>query len=303
MRSGLALRRCAQHVSRQPPDHALYVDRHIFVLNKPSGLVCQLSHKNSGSDSPSRHLVHDLVPVFEALQNRFNLNERPYPVHRLDKRTTGALLVARTKQSAGTVSQAFRSHAIQKTYLSLVHDHKRILSVNSSGTVENRLGISSDGRVGITDAPEGKVAKTHWEVMATARLNDASVALLKLQPVTGLKHQLRIHCAKVLGAPILGDRVYGPGLPEHDADRVWQEHGCMALHASSISLPRYRKAGSHRKLVLTVGAPLPLVFGQACGRAGIPLDRDVLEGGVWVDGQTTENGQVPDLEGRWVWDL
>ncbi|KAG8680522.1 hypothetical protein FRC09_018172, partial [Ceratobasidium sp. 395] len=142
----------------------------------------------------------NLTDVLDDLTASLKLKERPFPIHRLDKPTTGALILARTPQFARSLSQQIKSHTLQKTYLALV---RRAFSPGTSGEVRQRLYIT-DGRV-CTDmiepsmyrnAPtEARETLTTWKCVRTS----GEISLLELGLCTGVKHQLRVVCASVLG--------------------------------------------------------------------------------------------------------
>ena len=207
----------------------LYRDADVIVLNKPAGLAVQ-----GGTGT-----AHHLDGLLDAL--RFDAADRPRLVHRLDKDTSGILLLARSASAAAALAAAFRDKAARKTYWAVVVG----LPVPRRGKIDMALA-KLPGRGGEKMAPEddGKPAVTYYSVIENAGDKASFIALL---PVTGRTHQLRAHCL-VLGAPILGDGKYGgtesqiPGAPN-----VRDLH----LHARSIALPHPRGG------VLQATAPLP----------------------------------------------
>ncbi|KAG8729858.1 hypothetical protein FRC10_003338, partial [Ceratobasidium sp. 414] len=218
------------------------------------------------------------------LTGLLKLKERPLPVHRLDKPTTGALILARTKQSAQTLSQQLRNRTIQKTYLALVH---RSFLPDDAGQLRQCLSIT-DGRVRpcITDAQtetvkpsvhrekptEVRETLTTWRCLGTSAPGLPAVSLLELGLCTGVKHQLRVIAASVLHAPIVGDDVYG--LKDH-ADSIFEDvpHR-LFLHSARVNITRYlrRPLSGRREYKLEVTALLPPDFVSTCNRLGIPVD-------------------------------
>ncbi|KAF8482798.1 pseudouridine synthase [Russula ochroleuca] len=288
----------------------LYKDRGVIVLNKPPGLVSQgtsstaASAKNDGPETTPPRTAFD--NVLDGLRRVYGLSTNPFPVHRLDKGTTGVLVLACTKALARELSRQFRTHAIEKTYLALVRGDARTFPVKS-GLIAAPLSFD-DGRVGVQAArgsysysgaqteeetdPGGKAARTAWEVLASSDV--APLSLVRLYPHTGLKHQLRVHMAHALGVPILGDALYGgvtayAGVPE----------GRLFLHSSSISFWRYRREGLRKRFRLTISAPLPVDFIKICRDMNLGLPKGVTEGGALVDGEHLEGGEIPGVEGRW----
>ena len=207
----------------------LYKDDDVLAINKPAGLAVQ------GGTGLDRHLD----AMLDALQ--FDAAERPRLVHRLDRDTSGVLLLARHVRAAAELAQAFRRKDCRKVYWAVVAGVPK----HSSGRIELALA-KLPGRAGERMAPDeaGKEAVTEYRVLDHA---GKQAAWLELRPLTGRTHQLRAHCA-AMGTPILGDRKYGgdaaflAGSP--DTRR-------LHLHARSIEL---RRAGGE---VLHVTAPPP----------------------------------------------
>jgi 23S rRNA pseudouridine955/2504/2580 synthase len=207
----------------------LYRDDDVIVLNKTAGLAVQ-----GGTGT-----VHHLDGLLDAL--RFDAAERPRLVHRLDKDTSGVLLLARNAPAAAALATAFRSKTARKVYWAIVVG----LPLPRQGKIDMALA-KLPGRGGEKMAPEddGKSAVTYYSVIENAGDKASFVALL---PITGRTHQLRAHCL-ALGTPILGDGKYGgAGSQIPGAPNVRLLH----LHARSISLPHPRGG------ILQATAPLP----------------------------------------------
>ncbi|MEO5374211.1 MAG: RluA family pseudouridine synthase [Alphaproteobacteria bacterium] len=208
----------------------LYRDDDVIAINKPPGLAVQ------GGTGTTRHLDG----MLDAL--RFGAPERPRLVHRLDRDTSGVLLLARHAAAAAELAAAFKDRAARKVYWALVAGVPK----TSEGRVSAPLA-KVPGRAGermMVDEDEGRPAVTEWRILNAA---GGRVAWLELRPLTGRTHQLRAHCA-LLGTPIVGDGKYGGAAAQvPGADLSRQLH----LHARLIELPR-RGQG-----VLRVVAPLP----------------------------------------------
>ncbi|KAA1473899.1 pseudouridine synthase [Dentipellis sp. KUC8613] len=277
----------------------LYLDRAVLVLNKPPGLVSQPTSADApGPRSTPPPKRSDFDKLLRALKRHLQLDDL-YPVHRLDKSTTGALLLARTKSAAQQLSQQFQSRTIGKSYLALVRGGAKTFP-EPRGSIDSFLRVN-DGRVSLStvDAPGSKPAQTDWELLATSR--KAPLSLLRLHLRTGLKHQLRIHTALTLKAPVLGDVLYSTAAPAPQISALTQiPHDRMFLHASHVSFFRYRKDGPSKRFRLGITAPLPDDFVRVCRDVGIPLDQDVVRGGVYVDGVRVPDGAVPEVDGLWI---
>lgn len=205
----------------------IFKDDNIIVLNKPSGLAVQ------GGTNTDRHIDG----MLEAL--KFENSEKPKLVHRIDKDTSGVLVLARNRRYAELLTKAFREHMLQKTYL--------VLAIGNLKNPEGEIKIALD-KVGEKMEPsdEGKKAVTRFKVLDTA---GEKFTLLTAEPLTGRTHQIRVHmeCA---GCPILGDNKYFGQLRKRFPELSSKLH----LHAYKIDLsPVYNKK-------LVVKAPLPDYF-------------------------------------------
>ncbi|MBN9085464.1 MAG: RluA family pseudouridine synthase [Reyranella sp.] len=195
----------------------IHRDDWVIALNKPSGLAVQ------GGSGTERH-VDGLLDGL-----RFGFDERPRLVHRLDKDTSGLLLVARTGQAAKRLSESFRDRETEKLYWAVVVG----VPPRAEGAIDLPLAKRPGARDLETmqvDHEEGQKALTHFRVLDRAA-NRA--ALLALWPRTGRTHQLRVHCAEI-GCPILGDRKYGG---EEALLSAVADSRRLHLHARRLVLP------------------------------------------------------------------
>jgi len=241
------------HVTRQVSagdeamlrDAVLHRDDAVIVLNKPPGLAVQ------GGSGTERHLDG----MLEALC--FGSEVRPRLVHRLDKETSGVLVLARTIAAAAFLTRAFREKTTRKIYWAIVVGLPKL----RQGRIDLPLA-KLPGREGErvrADAEEGKRAITYYHVAESV---GSQASWLALFPVTGRTHQLRAHCAAI-GTPILGDQKYGitavhlTGVP--DAKR-------LHLHARSLAIPH--PLGD----TLRVTAPLPRHMRRSWEFFGFPDD-------------------------------
>jgi 23S rRNA pseudouridine955/2504/2580 synthase len=189
----------------------LYEDDHIIALNKPSGLGTQ------GGTKTHQH-IDRLLQAFATSED-----DKPKLVHRLDKDTSGVLLVAKNRTMAERLGNMFKHREISKTYVALTLDVPR----TREDTVKLPLLRTSD-RV-IVDREEGKAAVTHYKTLS---FSGRTVGFVALRPETGRMHQLRVHLSHIK-SPILGDAKYG-GLvdtgpvAEAAAERLWLH--ALALH-------------------------------------------------------------------------
>jgi tRNA pseudouridine32 synthase/23S rRNA pseudouridine746 synthase len=208
-------------------ERVLFIDGEAIVIDKPAGLAV-----HPGSRTPQSledHLRH----------LRFGFRREPLPVHRLDRDTSGCLLLARNPKAHKSFQRAFEAKKVTKTYLAVLDG----VPEAEEGSVDMPLGKVSSAEEGWRMVPDeaGKAAVSHWRRLAV----NGGRALLLFSPETGRTHQLRVHAAAGLGIAIAGDPVYGAG------------KGPMLLHARSIRVERDRKPP------VEATAPLPPSFAYA----------------------------------------
>ena len=205
----------------------LFIDGEAIVIDKPAGLAV---HPGSRTKESLEDYLHHL---------RFGFRRLPQPVHRLDRDTSGCLLLGRNPKAAKAFQRAFEEKKVAKTYLAILDG----VPEAEAGTVAMALGKVSSAEEGwrMIDDPEGKAAVTHWRVVS---VRDGRAVVL-FEPETGRTHQIRVHAASGIGLPIAGDPVYGAG------------KGPMLLHALSL---RVERAG---KPPVEANAPLPPTFVNA----------------------------------------
>jgi 23S rRNA pseudouridine1911/1915/1917 synthase len=178
----------------------------LVVVNKPAGMVV-----HPGAGHPSGTLVNAMLgydPEIEGIGGE----ERPGVVHRLDKETSGLILLAKNERAHRWLQDQFRLRRVDKTYLALV-DGK---PPTPSGRVEAHIGRDPSHRKRMAIVPEsrGREAISEYKTVEPFRNH----TLLEFHPLTGRTHQIRLHCA-FLGCPIVGDEVYGRKKPSLDIDR------------------------------------------------------------------------------------
>jgi len=210
----------------------LFQDEHLVVINKPSGL---LVHKSM----IDRHEIYFAMKML-----RDQLGQWVYPVHRLDKPTSGVLLFALDSESAKLMSEQFKVHSIVKEYVAVVRGY-----TPQSGVIDHALKEKLD-KISDKDARQDKEAQeavTAFERVATIELNAAvgrystvRYSLVKLRPQTGRKHQLRRHM-KHISHHILGDTKYGRGEHNKFVRQKYNMHRLL-LHCSALEVEHpYKK--------------------------------------------------------------
>ena len=225
----------SQPVSREDAEtlraRVLYRDELVIALDKPPGLAVQ------GGSGTHRHLDG----MLDALA--FDATERPRLVHRLDRDTSGVLLLARSARAAADLAAAFRSKAAQKLYWAIVAGQPRPARGRISAPLAKAAGPGGE-RVE-ADEEDGREAVTFYRTIDRA---GRKATWLALEPETGRTHQLRVHCAQVLGTPILGDGKYGGAEAFLAGDGIGRG---LHLHARAIRMP-HPKGG-----ILSIVAPPP----------------------------------------------
>ena len=186
----------------------LYEDDDVIVVNKPSGL---LTHAKGGlSDEPT------VAEIIRPKTSFATDTDRPGIVHRLDRDTSGLLIIAKNPESAAHLQRQFAERTAKKTYIAITDGKPKLNAAKIDLPIGRNPSAPSTFRVD----PNGKPAQTTYHVLAE---NDAQ-SLIELKPTTGRTHQLRVHLAH-LNAPILGDRVYG------------KSSNCrMMLHAQKLEI-------------------------------------------------------------------
>jgi 23S rRNA pseudouridine1911/1915/1917 synthase len=214
------------------PLDILFENESLVVVNKPAGMVVHPAAGHASGTLVNAMLGYD--PDIEGIGGE----ERPGVVHRLDKETSGLILLAKNERAHRWLQDQFRLRKVDKTYLALV-DGK---PPTPSGRVEAHIGRDPSHRKRMAIVPEsrGREAISEYKTLESFRHH----TLLEFHPLTGRTHQIRLHCA-FLRCPIVGDQVYGRKKPSVDIDRHF-------LHAYrlKIILPEEKQAR-------TFEAPLP----------------------------------------------
>ena len=210
-----------------PQDIALeiaYEDEHLIVVDKPAGMVV---HPAAGN--PDGTLVNALLHHCHGQLSGIGGVARPGIVHRIDKDTSGLLVVAKSDAAHEGLSAQFAAHSVHRRYLAVCAGHP----APAQGTIESKIGRSDANRKKMAVLPKnssrGKHAVTHYKLIEPL----ADSALIECRLETGRTHQVRVHCASI-GHPLLGDPDYGstpktlkPMLKAHDFHR-------QALHAAEL---------------------------------------------------------------------
>jgi 23S rRNA pseudouridine1911/1915/1917 synthase len=220
------------------PLDVIFEDKHMLALNKAAGMIV-----HPGAATGEDTLVHALLSHCADTLSGIGGVERPGIVHRLDKDTTGVIVVAKTDKAHRALADQFATRSLKKEYLALVAGVPQLLS----GTIDRAISRHPTHRHRMTIGEGGKPARTAWERVEVFGLISA---LLRCQIFTGRTHQIRVHL-KSLGHPILGDSLYGW---KPDA-RLAKQPGRVMLHAEHLVLT-HPISGKE----LDLRAPLPKDF-------------------------------------------
>jgi 23S rRNA pseudouridine955/2504/2580 synthase len=233
-RASPAEQRQAGNWAKQLQRSVLYKDDDVLVIDKPAGLAVQ---GGTGLSTSVDALLDEL---------RFDAKERPRLVHRLDRDTSGVLVLARNAKAAKNLAEAFRHKETRKIYWAVVVGVPKLHSGRIDAPLQKGVGKSEGkGRERVHIDEEGKRAVTEFALVEKAGKNAAWLALM---PVTGRTHQLRAHCV-ALGTPILGDGKYAGSAAFVSRDSLPKQ---LHLHARQLTIPHPTRKG-----VIDVTAPLP----------------------------------------------
>jgi 23S rRNA pseudouridine1911/1915/1917 synthase len=235
-------------VAQDLPIDLLYEDDDLVVINKPAGLVVHpaAGHADGTLVNALLHHVKNLSGV--------GGESRPGIVHRLDKDTSGVLVVAKNDRAHRALTEAWGTAAVVKEYLAVVYGTPKV----SKGTIDRKIGRDPRDRKRMGVTASGRAAVTHYEVVEAF----AHTSLLNCRLDTGRTHQIRVHL-KAIGHPVVGDPVYsGPqwkGIPNKKLQKALSSFGRQALHAASLAFP-HPSSGERMSFRAPVPADMALLL-------------------------------------------
>ncbi len=216
------------------PIEIIYEDKDIIVVNKPKGMVVHPANGN-----PDGTLVNAIMAICKDSLSGIGGEIRPGIVHRIDKDTSGLLIVAKNDEAHVNLSNQLKNHEIKKTYIALVRGQVK----ENEATINMPIGRSTTDRKKMAVTKNGKNAITHIKVLK----RNSKYTLLQVNIETGRTHQIRVHLAQI-GYPIIGDSVYSNGKNEFGIEG-------QCLHAQILEF-KHPITGKKMKLE----APLPKYF-------------------------------------------
>lgn len=230
----------AHNQAQDIPINVVFEDEHLLVLDKPAGLVV---HPAAGNLDGT--LVNALLHHCAGSLSGIGGVARPGIVHRIDKDTSGLLVVAKTDFTHEGLARQFAAHSIDRRYLAIVNDIPKA----SAGVVDAPLARSAANRkkIAIVENSRGKRAVTHWKRLDALR----GAALVECRLETGRTHQVRVHMASI-GHPLLGDPVYGGTGKTHGKLLKELVFHRQALHAAELGF--IHPVSKHR---LSFSSPMP----------------------------------------------
>jgi 23S rRNA pseudouridine1911/1915/1917 synthase len=230
----------------------VFEDEHVMVVDKPAGLVV---HPAAGNFNGT--LVNALLHHCGGSLSGIGGVARPGIVHRIDKETSGLLVVAKTDVAHEGLARQFAAHSIDRRYLAIVDGVPKA----AHGTIDAPLARSSSNRkkIAIVEGARGKRSVTHWRRLAV--LDDAALVECRLE--TGRTHQVRVHMASI-GHPLVGDPVYGRSRKIHGKVLKELQFHRQALHAAEL---RFTHPVTKRRL--SFSSPMPADMQELFNALGV----------------------------------
>ncbi|MCC2631585.1 MAG: pseudouridine synthase, RluA family protein [Patescibacteria group bacterium] len=241
------------------PLEILYEDEDILVINKPANMIVHPTQEEH-TETVAHALLHHDPKIAHAVHDKNSAVSRMRPgiVHRLDKDTSGVLIIAKTADSLEKLSDQFRKHTAEKTYLTLV------VGIAKKETVETGMARKALERamMGVTKNGEGREAITHFKPIAKLDYFGQPLTLLECEIETGRTHQIRVHC-KFRGHAVVGDTLYTNPTAKKLSERLGATR--QMLHAKTLTIVH---PTTNQKMTFT--AKLPDDFNQVLTKLGAP---------------------------------
>jgi len=239
-------------IAEKIPLEIIYEDDDLSVVNKPAGMMV---HAGSGATEDARNrgtLVNALLHHYRQLSSAGG-ELRPGIVHRLDKQTSGLIIVARNDTTHLKLAEMFSRRQIRKTYIALVHGHLK----QDTGTINAAISRDLLRRTRMTTrrTTGGRTAISHYEVMERVESRFGKFTLVRVRIETGRTHQIRVHMASI-GHPVVGDTLYGAPARIAAPSRG-KEAESVALHRNFLHAAELAFAHPRTGKLLELSAPIP----------------------------------------------
>lgn len=223
----------------------IYEDEYIFVINKPSGLIVNVSKTAQEKTLQEMVMESDKYShLFEGISEDSVFYKRGGMAHRLDKDTSGIILFAKDEESLAGLMEEFKSREVSKEYIALVYGEisEEIIEIDAP------LGRNPNTRTKMAITEPGRPSLTIIERIKDVTMEDIHFTLVRAKPVTGRTHQIRVHLA-ALNHPVVGDNMYA-GRRRNEITK--DKYGRLMLHAHKLTI-KHPKSGK----LMTFEAPLP----------------------------------------------
>ena len=206
-------------------ENIIFKDQNIIAVNKPHNIAVQGGSK----------IKISIDDILDGL--KFDYPEKPKLVHRIDKYTSGILLLARTREIAQELTKLFKDKKITKKYLAIIAGDPKL----KEGTIKSTIAKTKiANKEKVTSSKEGKQAITSYKILENL---GRKISLVEFTPITGRTHQIRVHAAENLHAPILGDEKYGDNKAKSEGIIESKLH----LHASEVIIENLQGKAYHIK--------------------------------------------------------
>ena len=199
----------------------IFEDTNFFIIDKPTGLIVNDAESTKAQPTLQAWLSQKEYPLAKSREERSGI------VHRLDKETSGIIIIAKTLDSFNSLQKQFKERLVEKTYVALVHGRLE----PTKGSIEVPVGRLPWRRDRFGVLPGGRESRTDYEVISHYQKEGEEYSLVEAKPKTGRTHQIRVHF-KYLGYPLVADSFYA-GRKRARKDRTWCPR--LFLHAKEIS--------------------------------------------------------------------
>lgn len=229
----------------------IYEDRDLLVINKPAGLVV---HEGSGNVGTT---LVDLILNKYPEMKKLNWDDfsRPGIVHRLDKDTSGLIIVAKNSKTLNYLQKQFHDRKVEKIYLALVLGHVEPKNGEIKISIDRHHKIGK--KMSVSYLGEGKPSITKYHTISNYNFNNDDLTLLEVRPKTGRMHQIRVHL-KHKGHPVIGDQIYETKLSKKLSKELGLRRQFLHAHQLKITMPN----GKEKEFISHLPENLKMILGK-----------------------------------------